>query len=79
MLQTDLMVGHYVKRGTLEEAKSHQQNGDPGEKDERNPRCRPEDRRITPDSAVDSATLEKWLHGNDPRLIAWATGKRLLG
>lgn len=28
--------------------------------------------RITPDTTVDSATLEKWLHSSDPHLIAWA-------
>jgi hypothetical protein len=28
--------------------------------------------QITSDTVLDSATLEKWLHGDDPRLIAWA-------
>jgi hypothetical protein len=28
--------------------------------------------QITSDTVLDSATLEKWLHGDDPRLVAWA-------
>ncbi len=27
---------------------------------------------ITPDTPVDTTTLQKWLHSGDPRLIAWA-------
>ncbi len=27
---------------------------------------------ITPETHVDAATIEQWLHGNDPRLVAWA-------
>jgi len=27
---------------------------------------------ITPDTTVDTATLEQWLHSSNPRLIAWA-------
>jgi hypothetical protein len=28
--------------------------------------------QITSDTVLDSVTLEKWLHGDDPRLVAWA-------
>lgn len=31
-----------------------------------------QDLQITPDMKVDSATLQSWLHSNNPRLIAWA-------